>query len=88
MAARSVGHIAFAGRFEYFRLESGDVVRAPVTNPMRCDVPARNGARFVGTRAWAEYWLESELRDMGPAIGLERLELGCELALEDLEARA
>ena len=77
--ARSLGHVAFAGRFEYFVVDGGDVYRAPVENPMRCDVAIRNGARFVGTRAWAEYWLDSELRDMGPAITPERRALGCEV---------
>lgn len=62
---RSLGHIAFAGRFEYFRLESGDVYRAPIANPIRCDVAVRNGARFVGTRAWSASWLELELELAG-----------------------
>jgi hypothetical protein len=85
---QSKGHIAFAGRFEYFALDSGDIVRAPVECPLRCDVPVRNGARFVGTAAWAKYWLAAELHEAGPAVAIPtptnpRVELE-ELSREDL----
>lgn len=67
VTATSRGHIAFAGRWEYFSLPNGDIVRADVAYPIRCDVPYRNGARFVGTAAWAREWLSRELDIMSHA---------------------
>jgi hypothetical protein len=66
LADKSRGHIAFAGRWEYFSLPGGDIARADARSPMRCDVPYRNGARFVGTAAWAKDWLNNELRAVAP----------------------
>lgn len=61
---RSQGHVAFAGKFEYFELPSGDIVRALIEAPIRCDVPVRNGARFVGTAAWAKIFLTQEIEQV------------------------
>jgi hypothetical protein len=41
----SAGHLLNDERFEYFVYE-GEVYRAPLDCPIRCDVPIRNGARW------------------------------------------
>lgn len=43
--SKSEGHIKFSNEFEYF-VYNGSVYRAERKNPLRIDVPVRNGARF------------------------------------------
>jgi hypothetical protein len=42
---KSQGHLLFADKWEYL-VYGDDVLRAPIDNPIRVDVPIRNGARF------------------------------------------
>ena len=51
VVSESVGHLSFAGRFEFFEMPSGDVYRAPATAPL--DINGyRMSARWEGPGWW------------------------------------
>lgn len=61
----SSGHIAFAGRWEFFSFgELQDVYRAPIACPL---TPSgiRNGARWEGSFSWWNRYGEATLNALG-----------------------
>lgn len=72
--ARSVGHLAFAGCWEFFEFgELQEVYRAPLSAPIMSTNGIRGGARWEATFSWwARYGAET-LRALGPAAVLGRI---------------
>lgn len=54
----SKGHIANIGEFEYFTLDSGDLYRAPLANPIMPD-GYRGGGRWEAPVHMAAEWLDT-----------------------------
>lgn len=62
---KSKGHIAFIGPFEYFTIETGDVYRAPIENPL--DIYGfRQGARFECTAVTKDMCLKLARQAFAP----------------------
>lgn len=55
---QSKGHQANIGKFEYFTLESGELYRAPLANPIMTD-GYRGGARWEAPVHMAKDWMET-----------------------------
>ena len=56
VSKKSKGHIAYKDGYEYFKTPSGDVYRAPRSNPLEIDTGYRSGARFESTAAAWQYF--------------------------------